>query len=164
MAVARHGAPSGCTGSAALWSRCIECGGKGDCQWCSLIHELRVKKLGNFSVPQLRAIVSSWLEANTELMDGFIVTDEFPSWADYCLRIRDAKFHTWGDNLVLIAVCAIFNVQILLTSITKEHDKVLPTEDGVFEAKLHLGHIPEEHYFAMTPSSDTAQTVLNNYL
>ena len=97
-------------------------------------------------------------------MDGFIVKDEFPSWADYCRRVRDPKYHTWGDNLVLIAVCEIFGVQIRLTSISKAHDKVFTTKDGVFKVELHLGHIPEEHYYAMTPSSDPAQKVLNNYL
>jgi hypothetical protein len=140
-----------------------ECGGGGDCQILSLIHELRVKGLGTFSVAQLRAKVADKLEAQ-EPMDGFIVKDEFPSWADYCLRVRDPEYHTWGDNLVLIAVCEIFGVQIRLTSISKAHDKVVTPKDGVFKVELHLGHIPEEHYYAMTPSSDPAQKVLNNYL
>jgi hypothetical protein len=140
-----------------------DCGGEGDCQLHSLIHELRVKGLGTFSVAQLRGKVADELEAQ-EPMDGFIVKDEFPSWADYCRRVRDPKYHTWGDNLVLIAVCEIFGVQIRLTSISKAHDKVFTTKDGVFKVELHLGHIPEEHYYAMTPSSDPAQKVLNNYL
>jgi hypothetical protein len=140
-----------------------DCGGKGDCQFHSLRHELRVKGLGTFSVAQLRGKVADYLEAQ-EPMDGFIVKDEFPSWADYCRRVRDPKYHTWGDNLVLIAVCEIFGVQIRLTSISKAHDKVFTTKDGVFKVELHLGHIPEEHYYAMTPSSDRAQKVLNNYL
>jgi hypothetical protein len=140
-----------------------ERGGGGDCQFHSLIHELLVKGLGTFSVAQLRAKVADELEAQ-EPMDGFIVKDEFPSWADYCLRVRDPKYHTWGDNLVLIAVCEIFGVQIRLTSIAKSHDKVITPKDGVFKVELHLGHIPEEHYYAMTPSSDPAQKVLNKYL
>jgi hypothetical protein len=137
----------------------IERGGEGDCQIISMIHELRVKKLGDFSVPKLRDMVASWFEANTEPMDGFIVTDEFPSWDDYCHRIRDSKLHTWGDNLVLIAVCAIFGVNIRVTSITEAYDRVITAQDGVFcEVELHLGHIPEQHYVAMTPSSDGTQT------
>ena len=140
-----------------------DCGGEGDCQFHSLIHELRVKGLGTFSVAELRGKVADELESQ-EPMDGFIVKDEFPSWADYCRRVRDPKYHTWGDNIVLIAVCEIFGVQIRLTSISKSHDKVFTTKDGVFKVELHLGHIPEQHYVAMTPSSDPAQKVLNNYL
>jgi hypothetical protein len=140
-----------------------DCGGEGHCQMHSLIHELQVKGLGTFSIAQLRGKVADELEAQ-EPMDGFIVKDEFPSWADYCRRVRDPKYHTWGDNLILIAVCEIFCVQIRLTSISKSHDKVFTPKDGVFKVELHLGHIPEEHYYAMTPSSDPAQKVLNNYL
>ena len=41
---------------------------------------------------------------------------------------------------------------IRVTSVTKAHDKVYGnTEDGCFVAILHLGHIPEQHYVAMTP-------------
>ena len=140
-----------------------DCGGEGDCQWHSLIHELQVKGLGTFSIAQLRGKVADELEAQ-EPMDGFIVKDEFPSWTDYCEQVREAKYHTWGDNLILIAVCKIFCVQIRLTSISKSHDKVFTTQDGIFKAELHLGHIPEEHYYAMTPSSDPPQKVLNNNL
>ena len=139
-----------------------ECGGvSGDCQGQSLIRELLVNKvLKKLTVPQLRALVASWLEAQ-ENMDGFIVTDEFPSWAAYCKQVRDPKNHTWGDNFFLIAVCNIFGVQIRVTSISEKHDNVCTPEDGVFEIILHLGHIPEQHYVAMT---NPAQTVLNNYL
>ena len=140
-----------------------DCGGEGDCQIRSLIHELQVKGLGTFSIAQLRGKVADELEAQ-EPMDGFIVKDEFPSWTDYCEQVREAKYHTWGDNLILIAVCKIFCVQIRLTSISKSHDKVFTTQDGIFKAELHLGHIPEEHYYAMTPSSDPPQKVLNNNL
>ena len=43
--------------------------------------------------------------------------------------------------------------------IHKAHEQVFTTKDGVFcEVELHLGHIPEEHYVAITPSSDRAQT------
>ena len=139
-----------------------ECGGvSGDCQGQSLIRELLVNKvLKKLTVPQLRALVASWLEAQ-ENMDGFIVTDEFPSWAAYCKQVRDPKNHTWGDNFFLIAVCNIFGVQIRVTSISEKHDNVCTPEDGVFEIILHLGHIPEQHYVAMT---NPAQMVLNNYL
>jgi hypothetical protein len=129
----------------------IECGGEGDCQILSVIHELRVKKLGDFSVPKLRDMVASWFEANTEPMDGFIVTDEFPTWEDYRNRIRDPKSHTWGDNLVLIAVCAIFGVNIRVTSITKEHDRVITSQDGVSCEVLCCSFVPVNglHLFAV---------------
>ena len=42
---------------------------------------------------------------------------------------------------------------------TKAHEQVFTPKDGVFcEVELHLGHIPEEHYVAIPPSSDRAQT------
>jgi hypothetical protein len=93
-------------------------------------------------------------------MEGFICTDEFSSWAEFCDKVRDEKFHTLGGEHILVAISAIFNVQIRVSSITKAHDKVYHpgnTEDGRFVAILHLGHIPEQHYVAMTP-------VLNRYL
>ena len=115
-----------------------------------------VNGLGVFSVAQLRAKVASWLEAHPK--EGFICTDEFSSWAEFCDKVRDEKFHIWGDEHILVAICEIFNVHIRVTSVTKAHDKVYGnTEDGRFVAILHLGHIPEQHYVAMTP-------VLNLYL
>ena len=137
----------------------IERGGEGDCQYLSVIHELLVRNIVDLSVPELRDMVASWFETNTEPMDGFFVTDEFPTWVDYCTRIRDPQLHTWGDNLVLVAVCAIFGVNIRVTSTTKEHDRMITAQDGVCcEVELHLGHIPEQHYVAMTPSADGTQT------
>jgi hypothetical protein len=134
----------------------IECGGNGHCLLFSLAHEMLVNGLGVFAVAQLRAKVASWLEAHPK--EGFICTDEFSSWAEFCDKVRDEKFHIWGDEHTLVAICEIFNVQIRVTSVTKAHDKVYGnTEDGRFVAILHLGHIPEQHYVAMTP-------VLNRYL
>ena len=50
-------------------------------------------------------------------------------------------------------------MNIRVTSITEAHDRVITAQDGVFcEVELHLGHIPEQHYVAMTPSSDGTQT------
>ena len=136
----------------------IECGGNGHCLLFSLAHEMLVNGLGVFAVAQLRAKVASWLEAHP--MEGFICTDEFSSWAEFCDKVRDEKFHTLGGEHILVAISAIFNVQIRVSSITKAHDKVYHpgnTEDGRFVAILHLGHIPEQHYVAMTP-------VLNHHL
>ena len=43
-----------------------DCGGEGDCQMHSLIHELQVKGLGTFSIAQLRGKVADELEAGRE--------------------------------------------------------------------------------------------------
>jgi hypothetical protein len=131
----------------------LDVGGKGDCQFLALQHELEhVLKL-IISVQGLRQVVADHLK-DQEHMAQFVCVEvgaEFaPAWAKFCNDLR--RMGTWGDNHTLVAVANIFKVDIRVFSYDPQHDRVIPYIEGSkTTVQLCVGHYPENHYVAMTP-------------
>lgn len=128
----------------------------GNCQFSAICHQLELKGVAIISSLDLRQKTVHYLMTNP-LPDGDVLALDNGlqcSWKSYLSKL--SVDGTYGDNVTLLAICRMYNVQILvLSSASLAHTRLISTDDCLIPEKplLVLGHYPEgrgEHYVSLS--------------
>ena len=144
-----------------------------NCQFHAVLHQLQAHEVistdpevdvETIDPERLRGALCDWLTAHAGLaMDDGSIGERCQLWQaagqasieDFHKYVDVMRIHgkTWGDDVTLLAVCALFNVRVHVVS---SDGNVLDIEAPPYwgaaaEHDLAVGHFSEFHYVSTEP-------------
>ena len=163
----------------------------GDCLYNSVLCQLTSLGSCNVCSSELREMVASYLDSHKDLYCDFVVQaiasdstynadTETPNaedaliaavtdpelrtqlmWNKYVRRVRSGA---WGDNIVIAALCNMFNITINVLNATSQdtHTVAVTHMSGVGQNEVNIGLVMQHHFVALVQqTTDTEIASVN---